>query len=184
MEGVERGKLTPVHSAKSVVKRAAGILIAIAVSMFGIAYWVTPLAIVAWPLVMILAIAVVFTTPLLKSGSPVLTIDESGVHDARIMKRPVPWSEISRINERAIRNPVTGSVIDTAFVLEIEHWEEWIKWPAGSLLIVLTSIFSWQIYFICFAREGIPILATGLDYSTEGLRDTFEQARAVGLLNP
>lgn len=162
------GDFTPVRSSKSPVKKAGALLAALGILMLGIGYWAAPWVILAWPLVLILAIAAVFGTPLLRTAPPVLIIDETGVYDARIMNRPMPWSDISAVKERQIRST-------TLFMLKTERWDEWMK-----RRIFLPE----RVFLKALDLDGIAISARGLDYSTEGLRDTFAQAKAVGLLKP
>jgi hypothetical protein len=152
------------------VHRAGILLVILAAFIFVIFRWLTPIAIVFWPPIMILGIAVLFGTGLLRAGPVVLTIDESGVYDARIMKNPIPWSAISHVEEWHYRGRL-GDVLHTLFVLKADRWEEWMKRPA------LAKILARAI-----GIKGIALSAAGLEYTTEGLRDTFRNAKAAGFL--
>lgn len=171
MRDTEPGSsFTPIRSRKNAVHRAGVLLVVLAAFIFVIFHWFTPVVIVFWPPIMILGIAVIFGTGLLREGPVVLTIDESGVYDARIMKNQIPWSAISDVEEWHYRGRL-GNVLYTLFVLKADRWEEWMKRP------VLAKALAGMI-----GIKGIALSASGLEYTTEGLRDTFRDAKAAGFL--
>lgn len=164
MTAPEPAGFIPLVAARSGAARAGMILAGIALVLALLVAWVHPAFLMAVPVIIILAVALLFSGRVGGREDVVVVIDQFGVFDARSMTTPIPWSDIRQIIEVPHRSRL-GTVLGYSFIIDTDRPERFSRNPSP--------------------RSAFPrffISTTGLIPTCHQFRDAFRRARSAGLL--
>ncbi|MEI6493444.1 MAG: hypothetical protein WCO94_12915 [Verrucomicrobiota bacterium] len=115
------------------------------------------------PFICIAALAIAFSLWGLVFRKPILTADDTGIHDKRLMKSPIPWSDIMAFRHvpRVVR-PAKGQITFSPF----DSWRPihlWVASQKPTILTRLQALSPHPVHKDFPQARFIPIEFAGLD---------------------